>query len=398
MSRSHHTRRFSEDLDQLHQAGLLRLRRCVTPLPGGWCELQGRRLRNFASNDYLDLAGHDRLRAAAQTALRDGPVGARASPLVTGRSEWHERLEDALATFTGHEAALLFPTGYAANLGTIPALVGPGDVVFCDRLNHASLIDGCRLSRATFRVYPNRDVAALERDLKRRRDNRLPWSRWLIVTDSVFSMDGTAAPLTDLLNLCNRYDALLLVDEAHATGVLGPGGRGLTAHLPHSDRLIKMGTLSKALGSQGGFVCGTREQIDWLFNQARTQVFSTALLPAACAAALEALTLIQTEPRRRDSVLHAAARLRQHLLERGLDTPHDAIAPIVPIILGDPEATLAAADSLTGRGHLVAAIRPPTVPQKTSRLRISLTAAHSAADVDELAVALTGAIPPPFSR
>lgn len=373
------------ELERLRDAGLLRERRRVTPLEEGWCEVDGRRLRNFATNDYLGLAGDPRVQAAAACALDEAGAGARASALVAGRTEWHARLERRLAEFEGTEAALLFPTGYAANVGAITALVGAGDVVLCDRLNHASLIDGCRLSGAKLRVYPHVDVAAVEQELAKSVDAR----RRLIVTDGLFSMDGDAAPLRELCELAERHTALLLVDEAHGTGVLGEQGRGLTEQLGIEGRgVIRVGTLSKALGSQGGFVAGSAELVNWLFNTSRTQMFSTALTPAACAAACTALELVVQEPLRRQMLCAEASRLATQLAAAGLNVPAQVAGPIVPVIVGDPERTIVAARAIEAAGCLVAAIRPPTVPRDTARLRISLSAAHSPADVDLLATVL----------
>lgn len=374
-----------DELDRQRRAHRLRRRRVVRSLPDGCCEIDGRRMRDFASNDYLGLAHHPRLLDAATSAIREFGTGARASALITGRTPLHEALEQRLAEFEGTEAALLFPTGFAANMGTIAALVGPGDEVHCDRLNHASLIDGCRLSGAKFRVYPHNDVDALDRDLSKPRDRK----QTLIVTDSLFSMDGDAAPLAELLQVAERHGAWLLVDEAHATGVFGERGRGLTEGLAEDHpRLIKIGTLSKAIGSQGGFVAAARPVVDWLFNSARSQMFSTALAPAACAAALAALDLIETEPQRRTTLHNHAARLRQQFATAGIEISPQAIGPILPIVIGDDEQTLQAAARLESAEFLVAAIRPPTVPQGTSRLRISLSAAHTAEDVDSLATSL----------
>ncbi|MFV0444310.1 MAG: 8-amino-7-oxononanoate synthase [Planctomycetaceae bacterium] len=374
------------ELEAKRQAALVRRPRRVQSLESGWCEVDGRKLRNFASNDYLGLAADERVLAAAACALDEAGAGARASALVCGRSEWHDRLEQELAKFEGTEAVLLFPTGFAANAGTIPALVGPGDAVLCDRLNHASLVDGCKMSGAKLLVYPHADVATVQRLLVERTDFR----RRMIVTDSLFSMDGDAAPLAELANLAEEHNAMLLVDEAHATGLFGTHGRGLTETAGiNGVRVVKTGTLSKAIGAQGGFVAGTRTLIDWLYNTARTQMFSTALAPAACAAALAAIDIIRTEPERRGRLLAESARLCETLRRHGLSVPAGVTGPIIPIVLGSEQATLAAARELEERGDLVAAIRPPTVPRGTSRLRISLSAAHPSADIDALADALT---------
>lgn len=381
--------RLAHELDQRARDGLLRTRRRVVPLEQGWCEVDGCKLRNFAANDYLGLAADQRVLEAAACALDEAGAGARASALVCGRTGWHDRLETELARFEGAEAALLFPTGYAANVGAVTALAGPGDAVCCDRLNHASLVDGCKLSGAKLLVYPHRDVAALAEILKQREGFR----RRLIVTDSLFSMDGDAAPLNELAELAARYDALLLVDEAHATGLFGANGRGLTEHCGLDEsRLVKVGTLSKAVGSQGGFVVGPRVLIAWLFNTARTQMFSTALAPAACAAALAAIEIIRSEPERRERLLSESARLRELLRQSGVELTATTIGPIIPVVLGDAARTAAAARRLEEQGHLVACIRPPTVPRETSRLRISLSAAHSPADIDALADAIANVV------
>ncbi|MBX3442055.1 MAG: 8-amino-7-oxononanoate synthase [Planctomyces sp.] len=371
------------ELAAWREQGRWRRRRTCVPRGDGIVEVDGRTLLNLAGNDYLGLAGDPRLTEAAVEALEQAGVGARASALVSGRTDWHERLEQRLAEFEHAEAAVLFPSGYAANVGVISAVVGAQDAVFCDRLNHASLIDGCRLSRARLRVYRRPDLNELDDQLRAERNRR----RRLIVTDSVFSMDGDAAPLPDLADLAERHDALLLVDEAHATGVLGPGGRGLVARFGiESDRCIRVGTLSKALGSIGGFVVGGQGLADWLWNTARTQVYSTAIPPAAAAAACAALEIVAAEPQRRERLLDASRSLRELLQSRGLRLPAtDIPTPILPVIIGEEAATLAAAAELESRGLLVGAIRPPTVPAGASRLRISLHSQIDGARLESIA-------------
>ena len=394
------------ELDRLEADGLHRRRRCVRPLSGGRCVVDGRECWNFAGNDYLDLAGDPRVIAAAVEALQQAGTGARASALVCGRTEWHERLEERIASFEGTEAAILFPTGYAANVGAVSALAGPGDVIYSDRLNHASLIDGCRLSRAKLQVYPHCDIEALERELEKGASSEVaetvrstpltthpspPTSppRRLIVTDSVFSMDGDLAPLPELCDVAERHGAMLLVDEAHATGVFGPRGRGVAEIQGVEDRgLIRVGTLSKAIGSQGGFICGPGPLIDWLWNSARTQMFSTALAPAACAAACAALAIIDSELERRERLLRMCDWFRSRLAESGIATTASSIGPIVPVTIGDATRTMHVAQRLEERGFLVGAIRPPTVSRGTSRLRISITAAHDEGVLDALAYTL----------
>ena len=377
--------RLTEQLDKLEADSLLRKRRAVTPLPSGRCRVDGRQLVNFTTNDYLDLAGDDRLRDAAIAAIHETGIGSRASALVSGRSPWHERLEYRITEFEETESAILFPTGYAANIGTLTALMNADDVVFCDRLNHASLIDGCRLSGATFKVYRHSQLDRLERELNKAAGHRRRW----IVTDGVFSMDGDFAPLPALCDLAERYDAGVIVDEAHGTGVFGENGRGVCEHFDVEDRVdVRIGTLSKAVGCLGGFVAGSRELIDYLWNTARPQIYSTALPPAICAAACVALDLICAEPERRKRVHAVTDRLRDELSQSGHQIPPDCKAPFVPVILGDADETMKAASLLEQRGFLVAAIRPPTVPWETGRLRISLTATHREDDIDGLIEAL----------
>jgi 8-amino-7-oxononanoate synthase len=358
------------ELAAWEQAGLRRARRVTRPLPGGMIEVNGRALLNLAANDYLCLAGDPRLAAAAQAVLPEAGVGSRASALVSGRTTSHELLERRLAAFEHSESALLFPTGYAANVGAITALVGRDDSVFCDRLNHASLIDGCRLSGARLHVIPHLDLATLEEELRKASSRR----RRLIVIDSVFSMDGDVADLPELVDLADRYDAMLLIDEAHATGVLGGGGRGLAEHFGvNSDHLVRVGTLSKALGCLGGFVVGPQNVIEWLWNKARPQVFSTALPPAIAAAAVAAIDIVEREPERRRRLSSLSDALRARLAEAGVLVPKARLStPIIPVVLKEEQRTLEAAAQLEDAGFLVAAIRPPTVPTGSARLRVSL--------------------------
>ena len=373
------------ELAARQQAGLLRKRRRCVPLPNGWCEVDGRRVRNFAGNDYLALADHPDVVAAAVAAVHETGVGSRASPLVCGRTQWHERLEQALAAFEGEDAAVLFPTGMAANIGTLTALMGPEDVVFCDRWNHASLVDGCRLSGATLRVYRHDDLEGLRKHFARATGFR----RRYLVTDSIFSMEGDAAPLGELCDLAEEFSADVIVDEAHGTGVFGTGGRGVCELHGVQERVaVRIGTLSKAVGALGGFVAGPQSLIDYLWNLARTQMFSTALPPAVCAAACAALRIISEDSERRRTLLRNCDEFRRRLEELGLPALAGSMGPIVPIVIGDPGQTLALSKRLEERGLLVGAIRPPTVPQGSSRLRISLSVAHESDDLKELARAV----------
>ncbi len=339
---------------------------------------------NFASNDYLGLAADPRVVAAAGEAARRLGWGTGASPLVSGWTVEHEALAAEIAEFERTEAAILFPTGYAANLGTIAALVGKSDGIYSDRLNHACLIDGSRLSGGTIRVYPHSDTEALAARLD---EDRGRFRRTLIVTDGVFSMDGDLAPIDRLADLAERHGAMLLVDEAHGTGVFGPDGRGAAAELGAAERVtVKVGTLSKALGSVGGFVAGPRPLIDWLTNHARPLIFSTAAPPASVAAAREALRIAIAETWRRVRARGLGDRLRIGLGAAGYDVIRSA-GPIVPVLLGEPEIALELSVRLAGRGFLVPAIRPPSVPEGTSRLRVVASAGHSDEQVEALILA-----------
>jgi 8-amino-7-oxononanoate synthase len=377
------------DLSEIRRQGLYRVRRKLQSAQGPRIRWRNRQFLNFSSNDYLNLAADSRLaKAAARAVLRFG-TGAGASPLISGYLPPIRQLERALAAWEETEGALVFSTGFAANLGLVSSLAGSDDVIFSDALNHASLIDGCRLSRARVHVFRHTDANHLE-DLLRREGSQA--RRRLIVTDSIFSMDGDWAPLADLLDLAQRRDVLLVVDEAHATGVLGTRGRGLSELLigtngHNAGRLVKVGTLSKALGSQGGFVCGTRNLINGLVNQCRPYIYSTALAPACAAAARRAVAIVQEEPGRRGHLLALADFLRNRLHEAGFAHTHSR-CHIVPVMVGEASAALELSARLAECDMLVPAIRPPSVPEHTSRLRISLTAGHTEDDVDRLVRAL----------
>jgi 8-amino-7-oxononanoate synthase len=382
-----------DDLEERRRRGLYRVRRRLQSGQGPRVRLRGRELINFSSNDYLALAADARLARAAACAARRYGCGAGASALVSGHLPPLRSLERALADWEESEAALVFSSGYTANLAAVSSLVGKQDAVFCDAFNHASLIDGCRLSRAAIHVYRHNDLNHLA-DLLHTEGRRVP--RRLIVSDTVFSMDGDLAPLAQLLDLAERFDCLLLIDEAHATGVLGEHGRGVTDLLKTGswspDRLIKVGTLSKALGAQGGFVCGSRRLITWLVNHARPYIFSTALTPPTAAAARCAVQIVRREPQRRRHVLALAERLRGELRAMGSGVS-DSCCPIVPLIVGAAREAVALSRGLQEQGLLVPAIRPPSVPEGTARLRISVTAGHTEADVDHLVAALRNGVP-----
>ncbi len=347
-------------------------------------QADGRQLINLGANDYLSLATDRRVVDAAREAAKTSGWGAGASPLLAGYGQLHRRLEERLAHFEHAEAALVFASGYAANVGAIGSLAGRGDVIYSDEKNHASIIDGCRLSRAEVRIYPHADTTALERRLKSSVGHR----RRLIVTDGLFSMDGDLAPLPELADLAERYDAMLMVDEAHATGVFGQCGRGASEHFAVEDRIaVRVGTLSKALGSAGGFVAGSRSLIDWLVNTARPYIFSTALPPPVAAAANQAVDLVDAEPHRRAALLAAAADLRAWLRRECWDIG-DSTSQVIPLIVGDAAVAVGLSQRLRDHGFYVPAIRAPSVAADSSRLRISLCYDHSAETIESLRRAL----------
>jgi 8-amino-7-oxononanoate synthase len=373
----------ADDLAALAAGDLLRPHRVRSGRQGARVELDGRELVNFGANDYLGYAGDVRLTKAASKAACAEGFGAGASPLVSGHSQAHEQLERAIATLLGVEAALVFPSGFAANSATIPALAGPGDAILSDERNHASLIDGCRLARVSVHVYPHRDLRALEQLLKSSSARRK-----LIITDTLFSMDGTIAPLADLCDLARRHQAMLLVDEAHATGVFGERGSGLVEEAGCGDGVhVRVGTLSKALGAAGGFVAGHARLVEWLRHRARAWIFSTAHPPAVAGAAVRAIDLVGREPERRRDLRERAAAFRERLTAAGIAIG-GAEAQIVPIVAGEPAAAVALAARLTEAGYFVPAIRPPSVPAGKSLVRASLSWLHSEADLARLADAL----------
>jgi 8-amino-7-oxononanoate synthase len=378
---------FAEELEALRARSLDRHLREITVAQGPEVEIGGRRLINFSSNDYLGLANDPRLRKAATSAIDEFGVGAGASRLITGNLSPHLRLERALAKWKGTDASLCFSSGYAAALGTIPALVDKDDVILLDKLCHASLIDGARLSGAVLRVFPHNHVGKLENHLEWARREH-PGRRVLVITESVFSMDGDRAPLRELVELKKRFGALLMLDEAHAIGVIGPNGRGLAAEENVSEEVdVQMGTLSKALGASGGYICGPRTLIDWLINRARSFIYSTAPPPAIAAAALAAVNfLASSEGEERRLLLWERIRLMQQLLPRAGAKGEDVAASsaIFPLIVGDEKAALDLAAALQGEGFLVPAIRYPTVAKGAARLRITVTAAHKASQIEAL--------------
>jgi len=371
------------ELDERIALGLLRQRSTLSSPQSPHVVVDGKQYLSFCSNDYLGLANHPQLITALQDGAQQWGVGASAAHLVSGHFEPHHQLEQRLAAFVGKPAALLFSTGYMANLGLVQALVGKSDTVFADKLNHASLNDAMLLSRAKVKRYRHGDMAQLEQQLQQTSSGQK-----LIITDAVFSMDGDIAPLPELLALCEQYDAWLLVDDAHGFGVLGEQGKGSLSHFKlNSPRVILMATLGKAAGVSGAFVAAEQVVIDTLVNHARSYVYTTATPPALSVALLQSLQLIEQGDELRGHLRQLILKLREGLSNLSWHLmPSDTA--IQPLLIGDNQQALALSDALRERGIWVAAIRPPTVPQGTARLRITLSAAHGESDVEQLIGAL----------
>lgn len=368
--------------------GLTRRLVSVGPSCGRFVSVRGRRCLLMASNDYLGLAGHPRLAQASLEAALACGAGSGASRLISGTLEAHLELERSIAHFKHAPAALFFPTGYMTNLGVVSTLAGEGDLIVSDRLNHASLIDACRLSHAQVRVYPHGDAAKAEELLAQGPEHGIK----LLVTDGVFSMDGDLAPVPALLQAARRQGALLVIDDAHATGVWGKTGRGTLEHfcLEPGPEVVMLGTFSKALGGLGGFAAGAEEVIQALVHGARSLLYSTAPPPAQAAVARAALELVDAEPWRRERLHTLSALLRRRLAEAGLTVAGQA-GPIVPVLTGSAQAALELAEGLWRRGVFAPAVRPPTVPEGASRIRLTVTAAHEEQDIQDAAQALAEA-------
>jgi 8-amino-7-oxononanoate synthase len=370
----------SRRIEELRDRGLYRRLRLISGPQGPRVTLDGEQVLLLCSNDYLGFANHPRVRGAAAEAAMQWGAGTGASRLISGTMQPHGRLERRLADFKGYESALLFGSGYLANTGTIATLAGRGEVVFSDELNHASIIDGCRLSRAETFVYRHRDVEHLAWGLREAGGRGA-----LIVTDGVFSMDGDVAPLAQLVELARRHDCRLMVDEAHATGALGPGGRGSVAAAGLSGEVdVVVGTLGKALGSYGAYVCASHELTEYLLNTARSFIFSTAPPPPVAAAALAALELLESNPKRVERLGANASALRAALAAQGLAVGGSG-TQIVPVEVGDAELTMELSERALERGVFAQGIRPPTVPEGSSRLRFTVMATHRADDLERAA-------------
>ena len=375
--------RLAAGLAGLERDNLRRSRRVVDSPQGPHVRENGRSLVNFSSNDYLGLANHPRLREAAHRAIDEYGVGAGASPLISGHMRPHQEAEERFCAFSGLPRALLFPSGYAANLGILASLAGKDAEIFSDELNHACLIDGARLSRAKVTRYGHCDLDELAARLAESNATAR-----IVATDAVFSMDGDIAPVADILELCERHDAWLVLDDAHGIGVMGAGGRGTLQHFGvRSPRIVYMATLGKALGGYGAFVAGAPDAIEWLLQRARTLIYSTALPPMAAAAAIAALDLVEADPARVARLHARIAQFRAACAAAGVK-PGESQSAIQPIVVGSADRALGAAARLHARGLLVPAIRPPTVPEGTSRLRVSLSAAHERGEVEAAAIVL----------
>jgi len=370
-------------LEMRKAEGLYRTRRVTDGPQGPEMLVDGRRTLTFCSNDYLGLAADPRVGEALREAVKRYGAGAGAAHLINGHSRAHHALEEELADFTGRERALLFSTGYMANLGVISALTDRRDSVFEDRLNHASLIDGGLLSRARLQRYPHADLARLGEMLE------AAGGHCLVATDGVFSMDGDIAPLQDLAELCGRHAACLMVDDAHGIGVLGPQGQGsvAAARLDCRQVPVLVGTLGKSLGTAGAFVAGDTDLIDWLIQRARSYIYTTAMPPAIAEATRASLALCREEDWRRERLAGHVARFRRGAARLGL-TLMPSTTPIQPLLIGDAALASRWSDALSQQGILVTAIRPPTVPEGSARLRVTLSASHTAAQVDALLTVL----------
>jgi 8-amino-7-oxononanoate synthase len=367
------------ELESLRHKGLYRSLRCVEGDQSPTLLIDGREVINFSSNNYLGLANHPALREAAKAAIDRYGCGSGASRLISGNMTLHEELESKIAQLKGTEAALVFNSGFQANTGIIPVLVRGGDVILSDALNHASIIDGCRLARTKIVVYEHGDIDELERGLK----DSLPNSRKLIVTESLFSMDGDEAPLIDIVNLAEKYGAIVMVDEAHATGVYEPNGAGIVAKLGLGERvLVQMGTLGKALGGFGAYIAGSKALRELLINRCRSFIFTTSLPPSVMAMAIAAIDLLKQEPQRREALRNNCQLLRGGLKALGYSLGISQ-SQILPLMIGDTSRCMKLSEDLLHRGVFAQGIRPPTVPPGTSRLRITLMATHTREHIDQ---------------
>ena len=367
---------FEQELSRLKDAGLYRHMPLIQGPQEPKITINGKDVILLCSNNYLGLANHPKVKEASISAIEKYGFGSGASRLVSGNMKLHEELEQRLARFKGTEAALVFNSGYHANIGIIPALASRGNLIFSDKLNHASIVDACILSRARLIRYPHKDMDALEKLLKKNSPlttHHLP----LIITDGIFSMDGDIAPLKELSELANKYNCMLMIDDAHATGVLGESGKGTMEYFGiDNPNIIQMGTLGKALGCFGAYIVGSRKLIDYLINKARSFIYTTSLPSSVCAASIAAIDIIEDEPQLRQNLWDRIKFFRSSLVNAGFDIMNSE-TQIIPILIGKADKTVKISNNLLDKGVFVQAIRPPTVPEGTSRLRITLMATHS---------------------
>jgi len=370
----------SDELSKIKESGLYRELKAVENAQDTRIDIEGKTYLSFCSNNYLGLANHPSVIEAVKKAVDEYGWGACASRLVSGNMTLHEALEKEISRFKRKDAAIVFPTGYMANLGVISSLVSGGDLVISDKLNHASIIDGCRLSGADFRVYAHCNMEKLETILKK----TSKYNRKLIVTDSVFSMDGDLAPLPDIVRIAKEYNAMVMVDEAHGTGVFGENGRGVVEYFNLDNEVdVVMGTLSKAIGSLGGYVCGDDDLISYLRNKARPFMYTTALPPAVCAASIASINLIQEDPSLREALWNNVCCIKERLGLLGIDMISSQ-SQIIPLLIGDTQKAVDISKLLYERGVLIPAIRPPTVPANSSRLRMTVMSSHTQDDLERL--------------
>ncbi len=368
-----------DELQNLHQNGLYNHIRTLRSPQGAWLVVDGKKVLNFCSNNYLGLANHPRIVAAARQAMEKYGVGPGAVRTIAGTMDLHVKLDERLAEFKGVDAAITFQSGFTANLGTIPALVGKGDAIFSDELNHASIIDGCRLSRAKIIRYAHCDAADLEKQLKEQRAN---YRRALVVTDGVFSMDGDVAPLDEIYNVTRNYEAILMVDDAHGEGVLGRGGRGIVDHFNlHGKVDVEVGTLSKAFGVVGGVVAGDAKVVEWLHQRGRPFLFSSAMTVPDVAACLEAVDMLEQSTELVDKLWENTRYFKEEMKNLGFDTG-ESVTPITPVMLGEARLAQEFSQALYEAGVFGMAIGYPTVPRGKARIRVMISAAHSREDLD----------------
>ena len=367
-----------QSLDQLEKQGLKRSLKILEGPQSRRITISGRQVLNFCSNNYLGLADDRRLRQAARDSLQSQGFGAGASRLVCGNMKAHRMLEERIADFKGSEDCMVFSTGYMANVGIISSLFDREDIVFSDKLNHASIVDGILLSRARFKRYPHKNTSVLERFLK----ESSGFKKKVIITDSVFSMDGDMAPLPAIVRLAREYDAIVMIDEAHAMGVLGKGGRGAAEYFGLEKQIdIQMGTLSKAAGAFGAYCCGSSKLISFLANRARSFIYTTGMPPAICEASIKALEIIKEQPQLRQRLWDNANAMREGLKSLGFNTL-ESETPIIPVVVNDASLAVQFSQRLFDEGVFVQAIRPPTVPQNAARLRVTLMASHLETDIE----------------